>query len=144
MLGGGSQGPGLLPSAYGCAGANLWPTLRWSAPPSDTRELVLFAMNVQPVAEKIFFDWAVAGLDPGLREIKSGKLPAGAVLGRNSFGQAGYSLCPSGQAETYLFALYAVPKRLSVKRGFDPRALRKEVSGLSGNAGLLAAVYARE
>jgi hypothetical protein len=42
-----------------------------------------------------------------------------------------------------LFALYALPRALSPKRGFDPRTLRREVLALSGNVGLLPTAYLR-
>jgi len=138
-----AEGPGRLPATYTCGGENSWPTLRWTGVPAGTAELALFAMNMQPVEGKLFVDWAVAGLDPGLQEIEAGKLPRGAVIGTNGFGKRGYSICPSGAGEIYMFAVYALPTSLSPKPGFDARELRKEVLGVSGNVGLLAALYAR-
>ena len=138
-----SGGPGPLPVQYTCDGKSISPALHWQGVPEGTSELILFAMNIQPVQGKLFFNWAVAGIDPALEEIKAGQLPKGAVVGRNSFGKAGYELCPEGSAETYVFALFAVPKKLSPSRGFDPFALRKEVTDTSGNVGLLAVSYAR-
>ena len=112
--------------------------------PAGTAELALFAMNVQPVGGKLFFDWAVAGIDPSLEGIEAGDLPKGAVTGRNSLGKVGYSICPAqGTGESYVFALYALPARLSAQKGFDARVLREEVLASSGNAGLLVASYAR-
>jgi phosphatidylethanolamine-binding protein (PEBP) family uncharacterized protein len=139
----GGQSASPLPATYTCDGKDTWPSLRWAGVPPGTAELALFAMNVEPVGEKLFFDWAVAGLDPGLGGLKTGVLPKGAVLGRNSFGKSGYSICPPGSEETYIFALYALPKALSLDRGFDPRTLRDEALRVSGNVGLLAASYAR-
>lgn len=133
-----------LPATYTCDGKDTWPAFSWSGFPADTAELVLFMMNVQPVNEKIFFDWAVAGLDPSAGGIESGKLPAGAVEGKNSFGKDGYSICPpKGKAETFMVTLYALPKALGAKQGFDPLALREEVSSLSRNSGLYAVAYGR-
>ena len=127
-----------------CDGPDFWPTLEWQGVPADAKELVLFTMNAAPVGGKLFFDWAVAGLDPALPGIASAKLPSGAVVGKNSFGKVGYSVCPpQGTGETYVFALYAVPQRLSPKQGFDPASLREAVQGASRKAGLLAASYAR-
>jgi phosphatidylethanolamine-binding protein (PEBP) family uncharacterized protein len=111
--------------------------------PRGTAELVLFAVNARPVEGKLFFDWAVAGLDPGLEELEAGKLPRNAVVGRNGFGKAGYEICPTGSGETYLFSLFALPKKLSPGQGFDPLALRSSVVGASGDVGLLALDYAR-
>jgi phosphatidylethanolamine-binding protein (PEBP) family uncharacterized protein len=132
-----------LPIDYTCDGEDTWPTLQWSGAPAETAELVLFALNIEPVNEALFFDWAVAGLDPGLEDIKSGALPSGVVPGKNSFGKNGYSVCPSKSPETVIFALYALPKALRPGKGFNPAALRKEVLDISGNAGLLATSYGK-
>ncbi|HEY6551470.1 MAG TPA: YbhB/YbcL family Raf kinase inhibitor-like protein [Solirubrobacterales bacterium] len=138
-----SGGPQALSAEYTCDGKSTSPALRWQGVPQGTAELVLFAMNIQPVEGKLFFDWAVAGLGPDLEEIEAGRLPKGAVTGRNSFGKTGYEICPEGGGETYMFALFAVPKRLSPAQGFEPLALRKAVTDVSANAGLLALSYTR-
>lgn len=133
-----------LPSAYTCDGKDSPPAFDWHGVPPDAKELALFAMNSQPVNGKLFFDWAVAGIDPSLEGLEADTLPKGAVTGRNDFGKTGYSICPAqGHSETYIFALYTLPKRLSAQKGFDPHVLREEILDLSGNAGLLAAFYAR-
>jgi phosphatidylethanolamine-binding protein (PEBP) family uncharacterized protein len=140
----GAGGVAPLPPAYTCDGTNSWPALSWQGVPAGTAELALFAMNVQPVQGRLFFDWAVAGLDPALTGIEASRLPKGAVVGQNSFGKRGYSICPPpGSPETYIFALYALPKRLSPERGFDPRSFRQQILALAGNAGLLPAYYGR-
>lgn len=101
-------------------------------------------MNVAPVGGKLFFDWALAGIDPALGGLESAKLPKGAVQGQNSFGKAGYEICPpAGSSETYVFTLYALPQRLNASKGFDPTALRRQVQAISRKAGILAATYAR-
>jgi phosphatidylethanolamine-binding protein (PEBP) family uncharacterized protein len=134
-----------LPATYTCDGKDSWPALEWQGVPAGTAELALYLMNIQPVEEQIFFDWAVAGIDPALGGIETGKLPKGAVVGKNSFGQNGYTICPpQGKGETYMFVLYALPKALSPVQGFDPLALREEALGLSGNAGLMAVTYTRD
>lgn len=136
-------GPQALTAEYTCDGKNTSPALRWQGVPGGSVELILFAMNLRPVDKTLFFDWAVAGLDPGLEEIEAGKLPKGAVVGRNSFGKTGYGICPEAGEETYIFTLFALPKKLSPAQGFDPLALRKAVTDTSGNVGLLALSYAR-
>jgi phosphatidylethanolamine-binding protein (PEBP) family uncharacterized protein len=138
-----SSGPPALPAEYTCDGKNTSPALSWQGVPEGTAELVLFVMNTQPVGGELFFDWAVAGLSPDLEEIEAGKLPKGAVVGRNSFGKTGYAICPEGGSESYVFLLFALPKKLSPSQGFEPLALRKAVSEVSSNAGLMALSYAR-
>lgn len=135
--------PGRLAATYTCDGADSWPALHWGGVPAGTAELAVFAMNIQPVQEQLFVDWAVAGLDSGLEGIEAAKLPKGAIVGTNGFGKRGYSICPPGAGEIYMFAVYALPKALSPPKGFDARELRKEILDVSGNVGLLPAVYAR-
>ena len=78
---------------------------------------------------------------PDLTSLQTNRLPAGAIQGQNDFGKAGYEICPPGSAETYVFTLYALPKRLRASKGFDPHQLREEILAQSGNAGLMAAGY---
>jgi phosphatidylethanolamine-binding protein (PEBP) family uncharacterized protein len=136
-------GPQALPAQYTCDGNNTSPALRWQGVPQGTAELALFAMNLRPVDGTLFFDWAVAGLSPDLEEINAGELPKGTVVGRNSFGKTDYQICPEDGSETYMFTLFAVPKKLSPAQGFAPLALRKAVLDASGNVGLLALSYTR-
>jgi phosphatidylethanolamine-binding protein (PEBP) family uncharacterized protein len=141
----GFKGGAVLSAKYTCDGGNESPPLRWSGVPDEAAELILFALNMNPVGEQLFFDWAVAGLDPSLEEIEEGKLPPGAIVGKNSFGKRGYALCPpkEGESESYIFLLYAIPKALAPAQGFDPMPLRTQVLAQAGNVGLLSATYAR-
>jgi phosphatidylethanolamine-binding protein (PEBP) family uncharacterized protein len=136
------QGSEALPATYTCDGKGDWPELRWRGVPAGTRELALLAMSVQPVQGKLVYDWAIAGLDPSTEAIEAAKLPKGAITATNSFGHRGYEICPQG-AETYVFALFALPKKLSPAPGFDPAAFREQVLAVSGDVGLLAVSYAR-
>lgn len=124
-----------------CDGSNESPSLIWQGVPSDTQELALFVVNAQPVEGKLFVDWAVTGLPPDLTSLETNRLPKGAIQGQNDFGRAGYEICPPGGPETYVFTLYALPKRLGASKGFDPHQLREEILAQSGNAGLMAAGY---
>jgi Raf kinase inhibitor-like YbhB/YbcL family protein len=130
-----------LSAANTCDGNNESPSLIWQGVPSGTQELALYVVNAQPVEGKLFVDWAVTGLDPSLTSLETNRLPKGAIQGQNDFGRAGYEVCPPGSSETYVFTLYALPKRLNASRGFDPHQLRGEILAQSGNAGLMAAGY---
>jgi phosphatidylethanolamine-binding protein (PEBP) family uncharacterized protein len=133
-----------LPSVFTCDGKNSWPSLKWSGIPAGTEELALMLVNTQPVNGSLFFDWAVTGLDPGLEGLEAGRLPKGVVVGRNGSGKTAYSVCPPrGSSETYFFTLYALPRPLEAKSGFDPVALREEALNVSHNVGLLPVSYAR-
>jgi len=137
-------GVATLPTAYTCDGRDTWPELTWQGVPEGTAELALYVMNLQPVGGELFYGWTVAGLDPNLTGIPSGRLPKGAVEGRNSSGGVGYTICPpKGSSETFLFALYALPERLGAQRGFDPNAVRREIATQAGNSGVMAVGYRR-
>jgi phosphatidylethanolamine-binding protein (PEBP) family uncharacterized protein len=128
-----------------CDGAERSPALRWSGVPADAAELAVFIVNLRPVNHKLLVDWSVAGLSPKLHGLEAGKLPAGAIVGRNGVGRTGYSLCPHGGArEEYVFAIYAPTKRSTAKRGFEPIALRSQILQSSSGDGILIAGYRRE
>ncbi len=129
---------------YTCDGADRSPPLDWSGIPSNAVELTLFVLNFKPVGGELFFDWSVAGLSPELHGLRTGRLPVGAVVGRNGFGHTGYSICPSnGAHEKYVFVLYAPTKRVAARPDFDPLALRSQVLRSSRGAGLITGEYAR-
>jgi phosphatidylethanolamine-binding protein (PEBP) family uncharacterized protein len=130
-----------LPAKFTCDGNDVWPALKWNAPPPGTQELVLFAMNIQPVEGKLFFDWAVAGIDPAETGVASGRLPKGAVEGETSSGGTKYSICPKGGEETFIFQLFALPEKVGAKQGFDPLEMRTKVLEIAPNAGLLSVYY---
>ncbi len=134
----------MLATANTCDGEDVWPELTWQGVPSGTAELALFVMSLRPVEGQLSYSWTVAGIDPNLTSISSGRLPKGAVMGRNSSGKVGYTVCPAmGSSETYIFTLYALPERLTARNGFDPNALRREVGQISSNGGLMAVSYQR-
>lgn len=136
------DGSGALSRTYTCDGKNVSPPLEWQGVPSSAKELAVFVMNVAPVNGKIFFDWAVAGIPPTSTGMGSGAVPQGAVVGKNSEGKQGYSLCPAGsEGETYVIAVYALEQRTNPKQGFDAAQLREEAPKISQSAGLLSAVY---
>jgi phosphatidylethanolamine-binding protein (PEBP) family uncharacterized protein len=87
--------------------------------------VAVFAVNVQPVKGKLYFDGALAGIDPSVTRLRPGLAPAGAVQGKTSSGAKGWSLCPrNAKPETYIFSVYALSKSLSPQEGFDPLKFR--------------------
>ncbi|HEX4484584.1 MAG TPA: hypothetical protein VH081_12485 [Solirubrobacteraceae bacterium] len=112
-------------SRYTCHGANIPLPLHWSRIPHGTVELDLFVFDTLPKHNKFDVAWAVTGLSPHSSGITNGRLPARAVVGRNSSGQNRYSLCPRGIAppSAYTVLLYALPHKVSVKPGFDAESL---------------------
>jgi phosphatidylethanolamine-binding protein (PEBP) family uncharacterized protein len=134
-----------IPARYTCDGANVSLPITWGHLPPNTAEIVLFLFNLAPIHGKLFASWAVSGLSPKLRGLSAGQLPAGAIVGRNGHGQTAYSVCPAkGASVRYAFLLYALPKKIPVKPGFDPEALREKALHVAESAGLLGASYQRQ
>lgn len=135
-----------IPARYTCDGADTSPPLRWGAVPPGTAELALFVLgNDGEVAGKSPIYWAVAGLPATLRGISAGRLPPGAIVGRNSLGQSRYTICPArGQGlRHYAVGLLALPRSAAATPGFDANALFKTVQHTAEYAGLTTFTYRR-
>jgi phosphatidylethanolamine-binding protein (PEBP) family uncharacterized protein len=135
-----------IPARYTCDGADTSPPLRWGAVPPGTAELALFVLgNDGEVAGKLPIYWAVAGLPATLRGISAGRLPPGAIVGRNSLGQSRYTICPArGQGlRHYAIGLLALPRSAAATPGFDADALFKNVRHTAEYAGLTVFTYKR-
>jgi phosphatidylethanolamine-binding protein (PEBP) family uncharacterized protein len=133
---------GSISRTYTCDGKSESPPIEWLGVPAGTEELAVFVSNIAPVEGKIFFDWAVAGIDPEATGIEAGKVPPGAVVGKNSEGKKAYSLCPAGsEGESYVLTLFALEKGRNPKQGFDPGTFREEAQAESESAGLLSFSY---
>lgn len=137
---------GPIQALFTCDGADESPPLNWGAIPEGTAELVLFVVDLTAKAQngEPPIHWAVAGLQPTLTGLSAGKLPAGAIVGRNSLGQIRYSICPpKGPVRHYAVALYAIPHRVPTTPGFAARPLLEKVSNLTVHEGLSAFSYQR-
>jgi Raf kinase inhibitor-like YbhB/YbcL family protein len=142
-----ANGERALLGRYTCDGSDISPSIKWSGVPKGTAELALVIIDVTASnggGSKRFFDWAVAGLKPTLHGVSAGKLPPGAVAGRNSFGQVGYSVCPKkGRTDTYALLLYALEKPLSLESGFEGNALFEKVASAGLPEGQSGFAYKR-
>jgi phosphatidylethanolamine-binding protein (PEBP) family uncharacterized protein len=135
-----------IPARYTCDGAGTSPPLQWSAIPRGTAELALFVLDLNsPPGGKPLIYWAVAGLQPTLKGIPAGKLPPGAIVGRNSLGQSRYTICPSKSdgLQHYAVALLAVQHSAAATPGFNANALFEAVKHTAEYAGLAGFTYQR-
>jgi phosphatidylethanolamine-binding protein (PEBP) family uncharacterized protein len=133
--------PKSLPARYTCDGADVSPPFEWTGVPAGTKELALFIANSAPGGNAN--DWAVMGLKPTLRSLAAGKLTAGAIVGRNSQGKVGYSICPGkGTTTQFGVVLYALTKRIAVKPGFNGHTLLNKFSA-DAPAALIVMTYTR-
>jgi phosphatidylethanolamine-binding protein (PEBP) family uncharacterized protein len=120
------------------------PPLTWGKAPPKTVAFDLFIYNFLPVHGKLVPVWAVAGLKPTSRGLSGGRIPPGAVVGRNRLGQVRYSLCPpKGKNVQYEVLLYALQHKASVMPGFDAEALTNSDERAAEAEGSLLFSYKR-
>jgi phosphatidylethanolamine-binding protein (PEBP) family uncharacterized protein len=140
-----SSGSG-IPARYTCDGAGTSPPLKWGAIPRGTAELALFIIgnDAEPAGKQRVY-WAVMGLHPTLRGVSAGRLPPGAIVGRNSLGQSRYTICPGKSAglRHYAVALLALRHSAAAAPGFNASALFQRVVHTAEYAGLAIFTYKR-
>ena len=71
-----------IPAQYTCDGDNVSPPLSWSEVPEGTAEFVLI-LEDPDAPGGTHVHWALFGLNPSSGGLEEGKVPAGAVGGKN-------------------------------------------------------------
>ncbi len=147
------EGRQKIPAKYTCDGKDIALPLEWGSVPNETKELVIFLFGLKlinpgagqkQVQAKLNVQWSVAGLNPGLKELPAGRLPHGALVGSNQRGGRRYSVCPAkGQAENYLFRIYALSQNLSLKHGISSKRLLEQIETSTLGYGEFIAGYKR-
>ncbi|HWY17410.1 MAG TPA: hypothetical protein VNY27_01735 [Solirubrobacteraceae bacterium] len=140
------SGESEIPVRYTCDGADTSPPLKWGVIPRGTAELALFVLgNNAESARKQRIYWAVTGLRPTLKGVSTGRLPRGAIVGRNSLGQSRYTICPakSDGLRHYAVGLLALPRAVSATPGFNASAFFKKVLHTAEYSGLAVFTYKR-
>jgi hypothetical protein len=88
----------------------------------------------------------LAGLQPTATGLAEGEHPAGAVEGRNDFGEEGWSgpLPPVGDGpHRYFFRVYAASAPLGLVAGTSADDLRRALAGKELASGTLVGTYQR-
>lgn len=133
-----------LPKRYTCDGDDVSLPLRWRFVPRGTRELALL---VEDGAADHFVHWSVVGLPARTRELRAGgPLPRGAVETENSFGDRGWGgPCPPKGEDPhhYLFVLYALKRRLGLRKDASQDEVRRAIRGVALGEGALTFLYSR-
>lgn len=109
-----------IPDRYGYAAENVTPPLSIDGVPEDAESLVLVMDDPDAVepAGKVWNHWVIWNIDPTTSTIPEGWDAAGAVQGRNDYGEPGYGgPNPPDREHTYRFKLYALDRRLSLEAG---------------------------
>jgi Raf kinase inhibitor-like YbhB/YbcL family protein len=134
---------GAIAGVHTCDGRDVSPPLHVTGLPAGAREVVVVMLDPDAPGGD-FTHWGLAGLSPsgGRLSLAAGARPAGAVLGRNSFGSLGYrGPCPpAGPAHHYHISVYALGRPSGLTQGFSADA----VSSLPVlGQGALVGTYAR-
>ncbi|GAC1436303.1 MAG: hypothetical protein NVSMB51_07440 [Solirubrobacteraceae bacterium] len=111
---------GPIPRQFTCDGRDVSPPISWARLPAGTSEVALTVEDLD-TAGRYFVHWAVAGIAARNVRLTAGRLPHGAVQGRNGFGRDSYSgpCPPRGQSHRYRFVIYALRQPLALAPGFS-------------------------
>ena len=134
-----------IPARHAKDHDNLSPALEWSGVPQDAVELAVLCED--PDAPRgTFTHWVLVGLPPTATGLAEGEHPAGAVEGRNDFGEAGYGgpLPPVGDdPHRYFFRVYAASAPLGLTWGASAENLRRALEGKQLASGTVVGTYQR-
>jgi Raf kinase inhibitor-like YbhB/YbcL family protein len=131
-----------IPRRYTCDGANEAPPLRWTRPPKATRELALLVEDPDAPGGT-FVHWTVYGLPAAATHLTRA---TEAKQGENSFGKRGYNgPCPpkGDKPHRYVFTLYALKVRTTLKAGAKPARVRAAIAKRAVARGRLIGRFGR-
>jgi len=134
-----------IPARHAKDHDNLSPALAWSGVPEEAVELAVFCEDPD-APSGTFIHWVLAGLQPTATGLAEGEHPAGAVEGRNDFGEKGYGgpMPPVGHGpHRYVFRVYAASAPLGLTGAPSARELRRALDGKELASGTLVGTYQR-
>lgn len=118
-----------IPARFTADGTNLSPELVIANPPPGT---ACFALIVDDPDAPMgtWVHWVAWNIPAATAGIPEGKLPAGSVEGRNSWGRTGYGgPSPPSGTHHYHFKLYALDRPLELPRTADKQTLIDAMEG---------------
>lgn len=132
-----------IPKKYTCDGENISPPLSIESVPDEAVSLVL-TVDDPDAPGGTWTHWMVWNIPAQTRVIEEGKLPTGAVEGKNSFGNIGYGgPCPPSETHRYVFKVYALDTKISPKNDISLRQLEDFIKGKTIAEGTLVGTYTR-
>jgi Raf kinase inhibitor-like YbhB/YbcL family protein len=133
--------PGTIPRQFTCDGAGTAPRLQWAS--AQAKEWALEMLDPDAPGGT-FVHWVVYDIPASANEVGA-QLPAGAVAGRNSRGQNGYTPpCPPlGSVHHYHFLVSALDTALGLAAGASRTELEAKMQGHVIGQGELVATYQR-
>jgi hypothetical protein len=143
------QNEGDIPAEYTCDGKDLFPGLQWSDIPDGTQTFVLICSDPDvpeelrsKVPDLVWDHLIMFNIQDSTRSISQGdfRCPAGAVCGKNSWGQQSYGgpCPPDPKYHRYFFTLYALDTTLKLDASAEKSDIIKAIDGhILGKATLM-------
>ena len=136
-----------------CSGSNLSPYVSWSTPPKGTKSLALVLHDSDAPVPGGWIHWIIYNIPPTVLEIKGQKageeikIPDGAVVAKNSFGEIGYGgpCPPPGKLHHYNLHLFALPSLLPKSDAYDqqPNSLFQTIQNAAIATSKVTSTYQR-
>jgi Raf kinase inhibitor-like YbhB/YbcL family protein len=117
-----------IPRKYGYKNFNINPPLNIKGIPQNTQSLVIIMDDPDAMGAvgKIWVHWILWNIEPTTTEIKEDSIPTGAIEGKTDFGEICYGgPAPPDKEHTYIFKLYALDNKLSLKKGASKTDVEK-------------------
>lgn len=143
--------------AYVKGGKSISPALNWTDSPAGVKEFALIVDDPdapfpdKPRKQGPWVHWIIykipaiaAGLKEGLGNAEKLSDPAGALQGKNDFGEIGYGgpMPPQGSPpHRYVFTIYALDAQLDLKPGLTKAKLLEAIKGHILAEGKLTGTY---
>jgi Raf kinase inhibitor-like YbhB/YbcL family protein len=138
------HGEDLDPSFTADEEDSVAPPLEWTAPPTDSAELVLVVEDPS-AAGKVICHWLVWGLAPQRGKLLEGETPP--RVGKNAHGNSEWLLPAPPQGDDphdYVFQLFALDQPLALMPGASREDLVEAMTGHVSAVAILTGTYARE
>ena len=131
-----------IPVKYADKGAKYFPRNYILRPSPPTRALLVLIIDDLDAPTGIWTHWLVWNLPPDTTTIPEGKLPSGAIQGKNSFGRVQYDgPAPPSGTHHYFFHVFALDAAISLSAGSDRAALEAAMKGQLPRSGVTFGVY---
>lgn len=134
-----------IPDRYSLHMGNISPPLEWGRLPDAAEELALLCSDPD-APSGTFTHWVLSNIAPDTTGADEGGVPAGSHIGRNGFGELGWSgpAPPIGdEPHRYFFRLYAADRPLGLAEGANADDLLAALDGHTLATGNLVGIFGR-
>lgn len=114
---------------YTCDAENISPSITFFTVPVEARSLALIVEDPDSPTGN-FTHWVLFNINPLINGFEENNIPDGAIEGVNDFGEPKYGgPCPNSGVHKYVFKLYALDKKLELKRGATKQEVQEAMKG---------------